>query len=121
MSSVTSLVSYTLKTMGVSISKNQNKSLVVDFFGDWKKFNQKFAFIINNDLKMSFFREKDFKTLEKFCIANNYKIIIITNKAEDGLVSDTFKVLSLDQLKQFNKRMNECVMNEGENLKKLVT
>lgn len=114
------MITYTFKVMGVSIKENKNPRLKINFFGDWNKFDKKFAFLLWEKFDSRKLKEDDFKNIKNYCIANNYKIIIISNKESDEFEGDDYKVISYNSIKKFSNLMNKVVMTEGENLQKLV-
>lgn len=122
MSEIKSLISFTFKTMGFDMKSNSNRNIKVDFLGNWSKFGKKFAFIINNKIDESYFKTSEFVSTENFCKSNKYKLIIISNNEKiEGFVSDTYKVISLKDVRNFNKDLMKCILVDPMELKKIVS
>lgn len=114
------MITYTFKVMGITIKENKNPRLKINFFGDWNKFNKKFAFLLWDKFDSKKLNEEEFRNIKIYCQTHNYKIIIICNKEVEDLEGDFFKVLSYKSIKEFSNLMNKVIMTEGENLQKIV-
>src|SRR5690606_30703633 len=109
-----------LKIMGFTIKENTNRNLNISFFGEWNKFDKKFAFLLWNEFNFNKIKNENFKIIEKFCLNNNYKIIIICNKEVTEFIADTYKVLNFKHIKKFNKDITKMNPEQSQELQKIV-